>query len=239
MAEKRFLVTGDQYRTIHRKMRGILLQLDHKKGSPLDPKLVSEALQNISEVKFEQSACQSKTKNITPVRRLVEQTKYFHLMPEVKNLRLGYSTSKLIVDAKDVFKSGIDSDFVIYDLNRPSQTCKPARISGYDLVKNGIFKDMFLSFGVDYLEKLWLRQGQVIDTCVFFADRLHQGGYASFFLIKKDEDKPATEENLFVVHVCVESNGLNAYVYHFSYDGDWRGGIGNRFFCPQLIALVA
>ena len=51
MAEKRFSVTGDQYRVCHRRMREICRQLDQDGGSPLDPELVANELQKIIESK--------------------------------------------------------------------------------------------------------------------------------------------------------------------------------------------
>ncbi|TAK05350.1 hypothetical protein EPO33_05305 [Patescibacteria group bacterium] len=41
------IVTGDQYRTIDRRMREIKRMLDQKNGSPLDPEEVAEHLQRI------------------------------------------------------------------------------------------------------------------------------------------------------------------------------------------------
>jgi hypothetical protein len=46
--EKR-VVTGDQYRTVDRRMRDILRQLDQKGGSPLDPECVAQVLQWVCE----------------------------------------------------------------------------------------------------------------------------------------------------------------------------------------------
>lgn len=44
-----FPVTGEQYRTIDRRMRDIIRQLDRPNGSPLDPAFVTTALQYITE----------------------------------------------------------------------------------------------------------------------------------------------------------------------------------------------
>ena len=51
MAAQKFAVTGDQYRDVSRKIREILRQLDQRGGSSLDPKRVSEKLQEIIEPK--------------------------------------------------------------------------------------------------------------------------------------------------------------------------------------------
>ncbi len=47
MATEKYVVTGDQYRMIDRKMREIKRQLDQRGGSPLDPNTVSKTLQEI------------------------------------------------------------------------------------------------------------------------------------------------------------------------------------------------
>lgn len=46
-------VTGDQYRTIDRRMREIKRQLDQVDGSPLDPQKVLDVLQAIVEGRFD------------------------------------------------------------------------------------------------------------------------------------------------------------------------------------------
>jgi hypothetical protein len=50
MATKKYVVTGDQYRDIDRRMREIKRQLDQKSGSPLNPEKVNEALQNLQTI---------------------------------------------------------------------------------------------------------------------------------------------------------------------------------------------
>lgn len=52
MATDKFVVTGDQYRVIDRRMREIKRQLDQDDGSPLDPRAVAHALQAIIEGRF-------------------------------------------------------------------------------------------------------------------------------------------------------------------------------------------
>lgn len=49
MATELHVVTGDQYRTIDRRMREIKRQLDQENGSPLNPNTVAAALQVIVE----------------------------------------------------------------------------------------------------------------------------------------------------------------------------------------------
>lgn len=49
MATK-YVVTGDQYREIDRRMREIKRQLDQKSGSPLKPEKVAKVLQNLQTI---------------------------------------------------------------------------------------------------------------------------------------------------------------------------------------------
>lgn len=53
MATDKFVVTGDQYRMVDRRLREIQRQLDQDGGSPLDPEQVAEALQKIVEGRLE------------------------------------------------------------------------------------------------------------------------------------------------------------------------------------------
>ena len=49
MATEKFVVTGDQYRVIDRRMREVKRQLDQEGGSPLDPNWVAGELQRVVE----------------------------------------------------------------------------------------------------------------------------------------------------------------------------------------------
>ena len=56
MATQLHVVTGDQYRTIDRRMREIKRQLDQDGGSPLDPDAVAKDLQAIVEGDLKEGA---------------------------------------------------------------------------------------------------------------------------------------------------------------------------------------
>ena len=56
MAANNYAVTGDQYRTIDRRMREVKRQLDQDGGSPIDPEWVAHGLQQIIEAKEVTSA---------------------------------------------------------------------------------------------------------------------------------------------------------------------------------------
>jgi hypothetical protein len=232
MAEKRFLVADDQYRTIHRKIRGIFLQLDHKKGSPLDPKLVADALQNIADGKFNQQSNPSAAK-LKP--QLVQSTSYLGLIPGLSSISTPPSDGrKLILSSGDVFRGRIDPDFKNYGLDKTGQPIKRSKCSGYEITSDSTFRQMFESFGTN-LEKLWVAQSQVVSICSNIKN-LRQEGYGNFFLIKGDETLSAAEDNLFVVDVHVNPDGLNARVRRFSHVHVWSAVYRHRLFVPQLIS---
>ena len=119
-----------------------------------------------------------------------------------------------IAKAEDVFKSWIDPDFQNWGLSRKGKTTLETEVEVYEMVKNANFKDIFTSLSDD-LNLLCLTQDQIIDFCKKHRSHLRQGGYGTFFLTKKDFEKPVTEDNLFVVSVRVDSFGLDVRVGHF------------------------
>jgi len=65
MAIEKFVVTGDQYRVIDRRMREIKRQIDQENGSPLDPKWIADELQRL----IEPNACMGQPGEITLKRK--------------------------------------------------------------------------------------------------------------------------------------------------------------------------
>ena len=137
-----------------------------------------------------------------------------------------------IAKAENVFKSYISSDFENWGLNRKSKATLETEVGVYEMVKSATFKDMFTSLSDD-LNLLCLTQDQIIDFCKKHRSHLRQGGYGTFFLTKKDFEKSATEDNLFVVHVRVRSNGLTVRVDHFGYVHVWGADARHRVVVPN------
>ncbi|MFA5184240.1 MAG: hypothetical protein WC456_01820 [Patescibacteria group bacterium] len=233
MAKQKFAVTGDQYRTIHRKVRDIFRQLDQKYGSPLDPESVAVALQDIVNNKFNNQRWESDNKIIVAKPQLVQNTSCLQLIPGLSAISIPAADGKRIIsEASGTFRGYIDTNFKKYGLDRPGTATKRAKSSAYELTSGATFKQMFTSFGVD-LERLWLTQDQMISICSN-QKNLRLEGYANFFLVKKDENLPATDDNLFVARVYVNSDGLVACVHGFLNDGVWYGEHRHRLFVPQL-----
>jgi len=146
--------------------------------------------------------------------------------------------SRLICKAKKTFKSFLDADFVNWGINKPGITTPETPISVHEMIANDTFLDIFRSLPGTWNQK-WLSQNQVIEFCESLPDWLRQDGNATFFLVKKDENKPidenSPEDNLVVVYVNVHSDGLYVYVYRLEFDNVWYGEDRHRVVSPQLI----
>lgn len=146
--------------------------------------------------------------------------------------------SRLICKAKKTFKSFLNADFVNWEINKPGIATPETTIDVHAMIANGTFLDIFRSLPGTWNQKC-LSQDQVIEFCESLHDWLRQGGNATFFLIKKDENKPIDEnnpeDNLVVVRVRVYPGGLYVRVYRLGHDGVWYGGDRHRVVSPQLI----
>jgi len=146
--------------------------------------------------------------------------------------------SRLICKAKKTFKSFLDADFVNWGINKPGITTPETPISVHEMIANDTFLDIFRSLPGTWNQK-WLSQNQVIEFCESLPDWLRQDGNATFFLVKKDENKPidenSPEDNLVVVGVGVLSDGLYVVVDRLGGDHVWDGEYRLRVVSPQLI----
>ena len=138
----------------------------------------------------------------------------------------------IIAKAENVFKAYISSDFENWGLNRKSKATLETEVGVYEMAKDATFKKMFTSLSDD-LDSLCLTQSQIIDFCEKHRSHLRQDGYATFFLTKKDFEKPATEDNLFVARVRVRSDGLRVDVSRFGDASVWDAGYRHRLVVPN------
>jgi hypothetical protein len=141
--------------------------------------------------------------------------------------------NRTIYNSREVFLSYIDPDFENWGLNRKSKATPETEVKIYEMVKDAIFKDMFISLSDDP-DSLCLTQSQIIDFCEKHRNHLRQDGCGTFFLTKKDFEKPATEDNLFVVGVVVRSGGLNVLVFHVDRADVWNVDCRLRVVVPKL-----
>ena len=139
--------------------------------------------------------------------------------------------SKFIANAKDVFKSYIDSDFKNFDLDKSGAATNETQVSVYEmakskrLTKDATLVQMFTSLNSD-LNTLCLSQSQIIDFCEKNADKLHQED-VTFFLFKENNE-------FFVALVHVHSDGLSVFVHRLEYGDMWLSSGALRLVVPQL-----
>lgn len=136
--------------------------------------------------------------------------------------------TETLAQAKDVFPSGIDSDFKNWNLDKPGIKTGETRVQVHELVKNADFATMFGSLGTD-LNKLCLTQHQIRIFCKKHRNWLRPDGDVTFFLFKGNNE-------FFVAYVGVNSGGLFVNVYRFEHDSVWRVDVRHRVVVPQLVA---
>lgn len=136
--------------------------------------------------------------------------------------------SQTIATAKETFKSGIDGDFKNWGTNKPGASTQKTAVQVHEMVKDATFAQMFGSLGTD-LDKLCLTQHQIKTFCEVHKNWLRTDGYGTFFLFK-------VEDQFFVAHVYVYSDGLRVYVYRLGYDFVWYAEYRLRVVVPQLAA---
>jgi hypothetical protein len=167
------------------------------------------------------------------------KTVLFRFISGNRNLVLKASDgSRLIYEATDTFKAGIDPGFVKQGINKPGIATPEILVQVREIFSDGNFMDIFQSLQGTWEQK-WLSQNQVIDFCETFPNWLGQEGFGTFALIKKDENKPVNEnkpeDNLAVVYVCVDSNGQRVDIDILEdvkvWDGEYRHR--HRVMSPQ------
>jgi len=209
----KFNVTGEQDLGIDKQMFEIKRQIRQKGGSPIDPELVALALQDIVEGKFNKASQEENT-----ILRLL--TKGESIVIESSD------GSETLANARETFKSWIDSDFKKWGTDKPSVATEDTAVQVYEMVKDATFAQMFGSLGTD-LDKLCLTQHQIKTFCKKNSQWLRQNGDATFFLFK-------VEEQFFVAAVRVRSGGLDVLVDRFEYDSVWSAECLHRVVVPQL-----
>lgn len=143
--------------------------------------------------------------------------------------------SRYIIKSRETFKSYIDPDFEKLG-NRNGAATPKTLIQVHEMVANGTVMDMFGSIPGTWEEK-WLSQDQVVEFCQSLYPWLRQDGYGTFFLIRKDERKPVNEahpeENLAVVRVYLDPNGLKASLLRLESDAKWFGEMRHHVVSPR------
>lgn len=157
-----------------------------------------------------------------------------------KSLKLkALDGSRRICKSKKTFKSFIDGDFENWGINKKGVATPETPVQVHEMVGDGTFVDIFRSLPGTWNQK-WVSQDQVIEFCESLPDWLRQEGYGTFFLVRKDENKPIDEtkpeENLVVALVYVSSDGLLVYVGRLERGDVWSAEYRLRVVSPQLVA---
>ena len=140
----------------------------------------------------------------------------------------GYET---IARATEVFTGGIyyygctAEDIDVADQQETES--RPGRVYAMDPDKcvSATFEEMFTTFGDP--GRAAVPQGEIITFCKKTPEKLHQGGYGTFFLFE-------VKGNRFVAYVRVVSGELRVSVYRFGFDYRWYAGYRHRVVAPQL-----
>jgi hypothetical protein len=136
-----------------------------------------------------------------------------------KDIKIPVQKAKLIKDSK--LFSYIDSDF--NNLTGLDATFNEQNFEVLEMDKDATFKEIFTQ-----PEKMAMTQDQILSFVENHKDKLRTNGYATFFLLKNNED-------FFVVFVYLYDDGrLEVYVSPFSYGSVWRAGGRHRVVVPQL-----
>jgi len=150
--------------------------------------------------------------------------------------------SEIIAGARDVFESGIDSEFKRWDLiNRPSKATGKTPAEAYRLLKSATLKEMFTSLSPFDLGVLCVTEHQIKTFCKEYQNWFWAEGCrtsfitGTFFLTKKNWKVPTTLDNLFVVHVGMYSVGLSVRAYRFGDDSVWDADDHRRLVVPKLV----
>jgi len=209
----KFNVTGEQHFSILGQILEIQRQICLKGGSPIDPELVQLALQDIIEGKF------NRNKKDDSILKLLSKGESIVID--------ACDGSETITDAKEVFKSYIDSNFKNWGINKPGKATEETAVAVHEMVKDATFAQIFGSLGTD-LDKLCLTQHQIKNFCKKHSNWLRAGGYATFFLFK-------AEDQFFVAYVSVDSGGLDVRVSRLERGPVWLAKYAHRVVVPQLI----
>jgi len=218
---KKIIVTDEQFGVVSKRLWEI--QRRFKEGT-LSFEYLDKSLQQVVEGKFNNS---EQTVENGPILRLISAGE--KIMLEANN-----GKSKIYGNDK-TFNSYISNNFEKLKLNKNSCATPETLLDVYELIKDAKFAEIFNSLNCD-LDKLVMTQSQIVSFCEKHPTWLRQNGVATFFLIKKNEDLLATNDNLFVVDVGVYSDGLDVSVGRFEYDSVWHARYLPRVVAPQLIA---
>lgn len=149
--------------------------------------------------------------------------------------------SRLIYKAEQTFVQCIDQDFVKWGANSIGIPTPETLIQVHEMINRGTTMDIFSALPGSWNDK-WLSQNQVIEFCEVYPDWLRQNGNGTFFLIKKDENKPISlikpENDFIVAGVYVYSGGLRIGADQLGGHNVWHGEYHYRVVSPKLMVSI-
>lgn len=207
----KFHVTGEQHFGITGQVLEIQRQIRQKGGSPIDPELVTHALQDIIEGGF------IGRKN--PTLRLLSRHQSIVIPP--------CDGTETLENAAKAFEDGLCGDLKKHHINSPSKPTRKTNIRIHELVREATFAQMFSSFDTD-LEELCLTLSQIKSFCEIHPDWLDERGW-TFFLFKN-------EDLFFVALIRTYPTGLNLSIRQLDDSATWSDEYHHRIVTPQLNA---
>jgi len=164
------------------------------------------------------------------IYRSLTEGKILRLISQGENLVIDATDgTQTIVEARDIFRSGIDAAFKNWGTNKASEATEETPVQVYEMYKqNATLAQIFGSLSKD-LDKLCFTQSQIINFCEKYSDWLRQDGHATFFMFK-------VNGQFLVALVYVNADGLDVLVNRLGHDRVWLGGYRRRVITPQLVA---
>jgi hypothetical protein len=135
--------------------------------------------------------------------------------------------SETIPGSNDMFKAGIDSDFVSWGANQKGRATGKTPVDVHEMTKNATFSQLFGSLASD-VRKCCFTQHQIKNFIRKYRNWLREDGYATFFLFESNG-------NFFVAGVSIGSgDGLDVIVLGFERGDVWYAEGRHRIVVPQL-----
>jgi hypothetical protein len=151
----------------------------------------------------------------------------------------GSDGSRLICQATDVFKF-IDDRNHQAGISHPGIASPEMTPEVYQLLRDATFMDIFTSLPGSWDQK-WIPEDKVVEFCKKYPHWLRQKHLSTFFLIKREQDKPINQEkpsdNLLIVCVRVNDYGLGVNFLFLDNPFMWRGKELRHVVIPQLPRL--
>ena len=156
------------------------------------------------------------------------KTRYTRLISGGEKLIIdAASGDEMLMDAKELFQAGIDSDFVNWGADEKGSATPETAVEIREMIENATYAQMFGELSGD-VNNLCFTHHQIKNFVKKHRNWLRQDGYATFFLFK-------SKGHCFVASVHFYSDGsLCVNVSRFGYDDRWNAGNRHRLVVPRL-----